>query len=149
MSYISMTFAITSVMGFLYYKRLYTRRIYLMSMIPKNIKLGLAYTYNLYVSQVHGYVYDLNCLFSHITYMSTIWISSFPISLTFPLDYHSWSIDIYIVKKVRKSVIVMQRIFCVYVCARISRQRVREGELENRVMCIAYFTWKTSYKELV
>ena len=29
------------------------------------------------------------------------------------------------VKKVRKSVLVMQRRFCVYVCARITRQRVR------------------------
>ena len=32
------------------------------------------------------------------------------------------------VKKVRRSVIVMQRRFCVYVCARITRQRVRERE---------------------
>ena len=42
-----------------------------MSMIPKNIKLGLAYTYIVYVSEVHGYVYDVNCLFSHITYISS------------------------------------------------------------------------------
>ena len=57
--------------------------------------------------------------------------------------------DYVYVKKVRKSVIVMQWRFCVYVCARITRQRVRERELENRVICIAYFTSWTSYKELV
>ena len=44
-------------MGFVYYKKLYTRRIYLISMIPKNRKLELAYTYNLYLSEVHRYVY--------------------------------------------------------------------------------------------
>ena len=57
--------------------------------------------------------------------------------------YWNWvqRVMFFFVKKVRKSVIVMQRRFCVYVCARITRQRVRERELENRVMYISYFTF--------
>ena len=52
------------------------------------------------------------------------------------------------VKKVRKSVIVMQRRFCVYVCARITRQRVRERALkQSYVYCLLHIL--NSYKELV
>ena len=53
------------------------------------------------------------------------------------------------VKKVRKSVIVMQRRFCVYVCARITRQRVRERESLNQSYVYCLLHTMSSYKELV
>ena len=44
------------------------------------------------------------------------------------------------VKKMRKSVIEMQRRFCVYMSAHITRQRVRERELEKQsyVYCLLH-----------
>ena len=54
-----------------------------------------------------------------------------------------------IVKKVRKSVIVMQRRFCVYVCTRITRQRVRERESLNQSYIYCLLHALSSYKELV
>ena len=49
----------------------------------------------------------------------------------------------------RKSVIVMQQRFCVYVCARITRQRVRGRELERQSYLYYLVRIWTSYKELV
>ena len=70
---------------------------------------------------------------------------------------HQFSLHLYIcniifliiVKKVRKSVIVMQRRFCVYVCARITRQRVRERESLNQSYVYCLLHTMNSYKELV